>query len=214
MLAQQARDSMPEQGSHLPPISLLILAAGASSRMRGVDKLLEPVQGQPLLRFVALNAIGTQFPVVVVLAPNRPARAAALDGLTLNRVQVLDANEGMGTSLRAGVLAIPHDHAIMVLLADMPDLDTVDMATVIAAYRLAPTAIHRACDAAGTPGHPVVFPPWARADLLHLGGDTGAQSVLRAHADNIYLIPLPAAHAVTDLDTPEEWTHWRHARQV
>ena len=31
-------------------VAILIPAAGASSRMRGRDKLLEPVRGQPLLR--------------------------------------------------------------------------------------------------------------------------------------------------------------------
>lgn len=200
------------QDQAIPPISLLVLAAGASSRMRGGDKLLEPVQGQPLLRHVVQCALGTGLPVVVALAANRPARAAALHGLALNRVQVADAGDGMGASLRAGISAIAPDHAVMILLADMPEIDTADLAALAAAYRLAPSAIHRACTADGRPGHPVVFPPWARAELERLGGDSGAKSVLQAHAARIRLLPLPGTHALTDLDTPEDWASWRSAK--
>jgi molybdenum cofactor cytidylyltransferase len=203
---------MPNHPAEPPPVSLLILAAGASSRMRGADKLMEPVQGQPLLRRVALNALGTGLPVVMTLAPNRPARLAALDGLAVRRVLVTNTGDGMGASVRAGVATIPPDHAIMVLLADMPELDMADLAAVLAAYRVAPTAIHRACAADGTPGHPVVFPPWARADLLAIAGDAGAKPVLQAHIGEIALVPLPASHAVTDLDTPENWATWRKAQ--
>ena len=190
-------------------ISILILAAGASSRMRGADKLLETVRGTALLRHLAQLARATGLPVVVALAKTQPGRTAALEGLAVQPIWVGDAGSGMAVSLREGVSAIPQDHAVLVLLADMPDIDAVDLATVIAAYRLAPDHIHRACTATGTLGHPVVFPPWARADLLGLAGDSGARALLQAHASSIVQVPLPGTHATTDLDTPEDWAAWR-----
>jgi CTP:molybdopterin cytidylyltransferase MocA len=177
--------------------------------MRGADKLLQNVQGQPLLRHVAQMALGAGLPVVVTLASNRPARVAALDGLMIERVELATGNDGMGASLRAGVLAIPPHHAVAVLLADMPDLDQEDLARLIAAFRAEPDHIHRGCTADGTVGHPVVFPTWARDDLLQLLGDTGAKAVLKTHEGDIRLVPLPACHATTDLDTPEDWARWR-----
>lgn len=200
--------------SALPPISLLVLAAGASSRMRGSDKLLEPVKGQPLLRHVAQLVLGTALPVVVTLANSRPEREAALEGLALNHVRVADPGDGMAASLRTGVSAIAPDHAVMVVLADMPEIDAMDLAAVIAAYRHAPDFIHRACTPDATPGHPVVFPPWARTALLQLRGDMGAKSILQAHAGDIRLVTLPGTHALTDLDTPEDWACWRKTQRT
>ena len=175
--------------------------------MRGADKLLEPVGGQALLRHVAGVALAVG-PVVVTLGG--AARAAALAGMDVQIVQV--TGDGMAASLRAGVAALPPHHAVLVLLADMPEVDTDDLRTMIAAYRTAPDDIHRAVTRAGKSGHPVIFPPWARDDLLTLCGDTGAKPLLAAHAARVRPVILPDNHAITDLDTPEDWAAWRATR--
>jgi CTP:molybdopterin cytidylyltransferase MocA len=43
-----------------------------------------------------------------------------------------------------------------------------------------------------------------------LSGDEGARAILRRHPPR--LLALPGRHAVTDLDTPEDWARWRAAR--
>jgi CTP:molybdopterin cytidylyltransferase MocA len=175
--------------------------------MRGVDKLLELVKGRPLLAHVVQMALQSGLGVTVTLPPDRPARAAALVGLQAHLVTVPDAGTGMATSLRAGVATLPEGGAVMVLLADMPEVDGADLRAMIDAYRTTPGQIHRAVTPAGVPGHPVIFPPSARAALLALQGDTGARALL-ADAD-VVQVTLPHAHATTDLDTPEDWAAWR-----
>lgn len=189
-------------------ISILLLAAGASRRMRGADKLLEPVGGQALLRHVASVALAVG-PVTVTLGG--PARAAALAGLNVQIVQV--TGDGMAASLRAGVAVLPANQAVLVLLADMPEVDADDLRALIAAYLTAPDDIHRAVTAAGKPGHPVIFPPWARDDLLMLCGDSGAKPLLATYAARVRPVVLPDNHATTDLDTPEDWAAWRAAQK-
>lgn len=205
-------ERMAKPNAPKPLVSILILAAGASARMRGADKLLEEVYGKPLLRHLAQVALGTGYPVLVALPSDRPKREAALQGLILDTVHIGDAAEGMAVSLRSAISAIPPTHAILVLLADMPEICTADLEILLAAFQRAPDYIHRATAADGTPGHPVVFPSWARAELLALGGDIGAKPVLKAHADAIRLVALPASHAITDLDSPEDWAAWRNAQ--
>ncbi|WP_050527263.1 nucleotidyltransferase family protein [Pseudorhodobacter aquimaris] len=199
------------QGRAPPPVTVLVLAAGASRRMRGVDKLLEPVAGQPLLRRIVGSALGTGAPVLVALPRNNPARRAALAGLAASIIPVANTQEGMANTLRKGVAALPRTNAVMVLLADMPEIDTSDLATMIAVYCTAPQKIHRATSQDGVPGHPVIFPPWAHDDLLALQGDAGARAVVTKHARAVIAVPLTAAHATTDLDTPEDWAKWRAA---
>ena len=188
---------------------VLILAAGSSLRMRGGDKLMEKIEGQPLLRRIALAALATAAPVTVTLPPGRPERGAVLADLPLQRLIVADAALGMAASLRAGLASLPEEAAVMLLLADLPEITAEDLGQMLAEWQWTPEAILRGTDADGTPGHPVCFPAWARPDLMALTGDEGARSVLVNHQDRIRLIRLPGEHASTDLDTPEDWQAWR-----
>lgn len=191
---------------------ILILAAGSSSRMRGADKLLEEIDGEPLLTRSARMALATGCPVTVTLPPDRPARLAALQGLAVTPVIVTDAAQGMAASLIAGLRALPASAPVLMVLADLPDLTTEDLQDCLAVWAKDPLAIPRGAAADGTPGHPVGFPPDLRAELLALTGDTGARDVLTRHADRLHLVRLPGTHATTDLDTPESWAQWRAAR--
>lgn len=191
---------------------ILLLAAGSSSRMRGSDKLLEDVSGEPLLRRSARIALATGCPVTVALPPNRPARAEALNGLALRHVLVANPQDGMAESLKSGLAAIPPGQGVLLLLADLPEVTVEDLSTLLDHWRQEPQAILRAAAEDGTPGHPVCFPPDLRDDLMTLKGDEGARSVLIRHRARLQLIPLPDRHATTDLDTPEDWAAWRAAR--
>ncbi len=190
-------------------MQILILAAGASSRMRGTDKLLEPVGGNPLIAHVAAVALATGCPVSITMAADKPLREAAIKGLPLTRIIVPDPAAGMTASLQAGLAALPATDPVMVLLADMPDLTSGDLDAMLTLARETPDLILRACAAHGPPGHPVVFPVWIRPELAALTGDPGPRAVLERHKDRLRLIPLQGTRATTDLDTPEDWAAWR-----
>lgn len=193
---------------------ILILAAGASSRMRGADKLLEVVDGEPLLRRVARMALATGWPVSVVLTQGHAARRAALDRLGVAQITAANAAEGMAASLVAGVQALPRGVAVLLVLADLPLIETADLNAVIAASAADPACVWRGADPDGTAGHPVLFPADLRGELLGLTGDEGARAVLKTHAARVRLVPLPQGHATTDLDTPEAWAAWRARRNT
>jgi CTP:molybdopterin cytidylyltransferase MocA len=191
-------------------VAILIPAAGASSRMRGKDKLLETVRGQPLLRDRVTLALGTGCAVAVTLPPEAAARRAALDGLNVTLLPVHDAATGMSASLRAGAdwAMATGAAALIVLLPDLPDLTESDMSLMLQANDS--ETIFRACDMDGTPGHPVILPARLLPELTQITGDTGARGLLRAHP--VTPVPLPGQHATTDLDTPEAWAAWRAAQ--
>jgi CTP:molybdopterin cytidylyltransferase MocA len=192
---------------------ILILAAGASSRMRGADKLLEQIDGQPLLHRIAAAAVATGVAVSVALPPDRPERNFALTGLPLSQITVPEPATGMATSLKAGLAALPADAPVLLLLADLPELDAHDLRLMLREWQATPDLILRGTAMDGTPGHPVCFPAWCRAELAALQGDEGARSILARHRDRLRLIALPGAHATTDLDTPEDWAAWRNRRR-
>jgi CTP:molybdopterin cytidylyltransferase MocA len=193
-------------------VHILILAAGASSRMRGLDKLLQPVEGRPLLRHVAKVALATGSPVAVTLPPAAAAREAALDGLALRLLAVPDAGAGMSRSLIRGVQALtgagPED-GLMVLPADMPGFTAAALTSLIAAFQTDPTRIFRGGAPDGQPGHPVIFPHDLWPALASVTGDEGGRPVIQANKGRVRVIPLPGPMAQLDLDTPEDWAAFR-----
>jgi len=191
---------------------ILILGAGAASRMRGADKLTELVDGTPQLARIAQAAVATGYRVWVTLPPDRPLRLAALRDVPVQILTVPDPSEGMAASLRVGLTGTPGDAPLMLVLGDLPEITADDLRLLLAEWSKTPDLILRATAADGTPGHPVCFPAWARTDLGSLDGDQGARSVLDRHRTRVRLVALPDRHATTDLDTPEDWAAWRAAR--
>lgn len=200
------------------PLSLpiIILAAGQSRRMRGRDKLLEDIDGMPLLRRQAEMARSvTRGPVIVALPPAPHPRFAVLSGLDVTALPVKDADQGMNASLRAAIAALPRNSACaMVVLADLPDLTPDDLKSVAQAVDLvSETKIWRGATSDGKAGHPIVFHADLFGELTALTGDSGGREVAQAHLGQTVLVTLPGNHARADLDTPEQWALWRKARQ-
>ncbi|MBU3035242.1 nucleotidyltransferase family protein [Tritonibacter mobilis] len=189
---------------------ILLLAAGASTRMRGGDKLMESVAGQPLIAHLAQQARATGFSLFVTLPDLDHPRAGAIHGAKL--IPVPDTDQGMSASIRAGVANLPDQTAgVMILPADMPEITTADFRTLSDQFDGPNGTILRASsvDDHGQPhpGHPVLFPRRCFHALKTLTGDSGAKALLRV--ESVKHIPLPGRHALTDLDTPEDWAAWR-----
>jgi molybdenum cofactor cytidylyltransferase len=194
-------------------VVILIPAAGAARRMGGRDKLTEPVGDVPALARAVRMALATGARVIVTLPASGPylaGRCAALEGTGAEALTVPDAAEGMAASLRAGAAAAGDAAGLMVLLPDMPEIETADLARLIAAFAADPDRPLRAAAGNGTPGHPVILPRRLLPALGRLTGDRGARTVLEG--EQVGIVPLPDRRAILDLDTPEDWTAWRRGR--
>lgn len=197
-------------------LAILIPAAGASSRMRGTDKLLEDVGDIPLIQRQAQIALRTGMQVYVTLPPAPSPRHSALEVIDDDNLIMAacdDAAEGLSASIRAGARWAQESHVqgLMILLADLPDITSEDLDAMIMQFAATPQSILRACSAAGNPGHPVIFPKDMFHKLRSLTGDHGAGNLLKQ--EKVTLVPLPDEHATTDLDTPEEWAVWRQQKR-
>lgn len=193
-------------------IPIIILAAGASSRMGSEDKLLQQVDGMPLLARQARMARSVTDAEVIVALPPRPhPRYGALAGITVTPCAVPDASEGMNASLRQAVAHLPADAlAFMLLLGDLPDLTAEDLRTVLDAVDVSQdTLVWRGTTESGAPGHPVVFHRALFPALERLTGDSGGKEVMQQARGRIVLVPLPGTRARHDLDTPADWADWR-----
>ena len=192
---------------------VLILAAGQSARMRGADKLLQMVHGQPLLRHVTQQACATSNDVYVALPDPPGGRLTALDGLKVTPLITPDAAEGMSGTLRSTVAQLPASTAFMVVLSDLPDLTADDLKALQQAYHAHPDhVIWRGATSNGRPGHPIIFDASLRPQFAHLHGDGGGETLVNPLRDRTHLTRI-GDRARRDLDTPEDWAAWRSVQQ-
>jgi len=197
----------------MPKIAILILAAGASSRMGDVDKLTQDANGKPLLARVIERACATSLPVFVTLPDLSHPRASLARITDATLIAVPDWRSGMSASIKAGIAALPvNTPGVMILPGDMPDLTTTNLQAVAHTAQTHPASIIRATTPDGTAGHPVVFPNDLFDQLLCLTGDQGARAVIRAHQQRLHPHIIPGTRALTDLDTPQDWVNWRAAQ--
>jgi molybdenum cofactor cytidylyltransferase len=188
-------------------IAVIVLAAGRSRRMGPQHKLLLPWRdGEPILRHVVTSALAVQpTEVLVVVRPDMFALAGAVVGLPVRLVGNPAWEEGMGTSLAAGIAALaPATQAVLVLLGDSPDIDPAILAALVAAYQRTglPIAIPIYGD---DPGPPTLFGRALFPELLGLRGDTGGRLIVRHYPDHVARVPFPATARPPDIDTPEEY---------
>lgn len=194
---------------------ILILAAGAASRMRGRDKLLEHVDGRPLLaRQIAMaQDVSNDVRVALPPVPHPRHRIVAKSGARI--VSVADADEGIGASLSAifGTLS-DESHAIL-LLGDLPDIAEDDLRKVQAAIDSHPDAlIWRGATEDGRGGHPIIIENALFPAFSKLSGDRTGRDIIKRTGHRVHLVPLPGTRARLDLDTPEDWAAWRAARHI
>ncbi len=103
-------------------IATIILAAGSSSRL-GEPKQLLTNNGKTLVRQITETALSLQTgPVIVVLGANQARIQAELADLPIQLVHNPDWQEGMASSLKAGLNGLPATSidAFLVLLTDQP----------------------------------------------------------------------------------------------
>lgn len=188
--------------------TIVIPAAGASSRMRGGDKLMEHVDGRPLLRLVTERALATGFAVRVALPSIDHPRAQALAGLGTEVIAVADWADGMSATLKAAVAQIDTD--VMIVLADMPNITTAHIVALTAARDSTPNAlIWRTQTPNGKAGHPTLFDRSLLPEFSALSGDQGAAPIIKSHANALCLMQVSDIDAHLDLDSPEAWDTFR-----
>ena len=199
---QPREERVPESGRR---VAAVLLAAGRSTRMGAVNKMLAEIGGKSLVRIAAEQALASRAqPVIVVTGHQREKVEAALKGLPLRLVHNPNFSEGLGTSLKAGIASVPQEaDAAIVCLADMPQVDAALMDRLIAAFDPERGALVVVPSIDGRRGNPVV---WSRRffhDLMSIQGDVGARHLIGNYTEAVIEVPVSGDAALTDVDTPE-----------
>jgi CTP:molybdopterin cytidylyltransferase MocA len=201
------------------PVAGLLLAAGAGRRMGMPKGLLRDADGTPRVDRVCeqLRAAGCS-PIVVVLGA-AAEQVANLVPEYAHAIVAEDWEQGMGSSLRAGIQALTAPEvpaapptegsrpaAALVMLVDLPGVDTRAMTRVIDCGFEAFPEIENALVRAtwdGRPGHPVLLGRvhWSAA-IRSAVGDQGARALL--DAPGVFTVECDDVGSGADVDRPED----------
>ena len=203
---RSARPPFERLAGALLPVGGIVLAAGASSRMSGPQKVLLEVDGMPMVRHVYEAASeGGCHQTVVVYGDDDVKRA--VDG-TAQLVFNPDSRTGMASSLQAGLRAMrPEVEAAMVLLGDQPLVGSRTVATLLRAYRREGSrpavAVSQGTDEKGGWTPPVILSRELWQEIFELKGDAGARQILQGRPELLDIVPAPGRP--DDIDTPDDY---------
>lgn len=180
----------------------IILAAGESSRMGQPKQLLE-FHGKPLILHTCeqlVQVFSERFHVV--LGANSELIQQSLGSFQQQVVHNPDWQEGIASSIRAGLRALPKSaRCVMIVLADQPLITTHILSRLLEKWISNPDC-RIASLYESAMGVPAIFPRKDFDQLMQLTGDQGAKLLLN-EATNVKAVLMP--EAAIDLDTDEDY---------
>jgi molybdenum cofactor cytidylyltransferase len=183
---------------------LIILAAGASTRL-GRPKQNLVYKGRTLLQ-KAIETATASFcePVIVVLGSNTEAIQPSLQGYRVTIVKNENWQEGMASSILAGIRQLQTSHprvqSVILMLTDQPFVDTSLLNLLIMAKGRDGIV---AAAYSNTLGAPVLFDKVYFDDLLQLKGADGAKKVMHHYPHAVVEISFPKGSV--DIDTEDDY---------
>ncbi|HEX3619454.1 MAG TPA: nucleotidyltransferase family protein [Candidatus Udaeobacter sp.] len=187
-------------------IGAVILAAGGSSRF-GQPKQLIRFRGESFVRRIidAACEAGCS-PVVVVIGSEDETLRRELDHAGAVTVQNQQWQRGIGSSIRCGIQglinSLPDVEATVLLVCDQPAVDVVVIERLIALRKTSAKSIV-ASSYADTLGVPALFTRSIFEELLSLGDNTGAKSIILRSRERVASLSFPEGQI--DIDTWEDW---------
>lgn len=185
---------------------IVVLAGGQSSRL-GSPKQLLAYAGSSLLRHtvnVALNA--DCGPVIVVTGAKSMEVKQALTGVKIQIVENPGWQEGMASSLRAGLKAMlvahPEIDGVIFMVCDQPYVNKSVLLCLIETQHTTGKAV-TASSYQGKAGIPALFHHSFFGKLMELKGDKGARMLISAHPHEVAMVPFE--EGAIDIDTREDY---------
>ncbi|MEP4380835.1 MAG: molybdopterin-binding/glycosyltransferase family 2 protein [Alphaproteobacteria bacterium] len=191
------------QSTSSPQFAAIILAAGQSRRMGAVNKLLIEVDGKPMIRHAVDAARESGADPVIVVTGHQAHEVQTTAGSRATIVHNPAFDEGLSSSLRAGLSAVPDScDGALIALGDMPKIGAQHLHQLVAAYD--PEEGHLICVPTrnGIRGNPVFWDRRFFEDMSALGGDVGAKHLIGDYDEVVIEVPMPDDAVLTDVDSP------------
>lgn len=192
-----------------PQLSILIPAAGASTRLGQAKQLLHYKNRTLIQNAVNIAHSITPGEIIVVTGANADAVKDAVQHTPVRWAHNRNWSAGMGGSIAVGSVSINMaSSGVMILLCDQWRLEASDLRSLADKWQSDPTRIVCA-QANNQVMPPVIFPATCFDQLRALDGDTGASGVLQDHPQ--LMTPITLKNAAYDIDTKRQLEQFTNA---
>lgn len=187
-------------------IGLIILAAGASVRMKKPKQLLE-YNGKTLLQRAVQTAQDSECrPIVVVLGARLEVLKNEIKDFDVRIAENADWEKGMSSSIKTGLdklLKINNQiGGIVIMVCDQPFVSVELINQIIETYRKTDSLIV-ASQYAETLGVPALFGEQLFPQLLELENSGGAKDIIGQFQNETVAVSFEKGNF--DIDTPEDY---------
>ena len=190
-------------------ISLIILAAGKSTRMKE-NKLLLKINSETLIQHVVKAAKKSIVDEIVVVLGHEAAKIKEqLANLNCRLVSNENYIRGQSESVKVGLTAISGNaEAVMILPGDVALIDPESINKVVEEYRRSKSRIVIASHRQQS-GHPILIDKTLFPKVAQIGEDTqGLKAVIDRHRTEIKYVEVGKENVLIDIDTREEFNKY------
>ncbi|MCZ6842463.1 MAG: nucleotidyltransferase family protein [SAR324 cluster bacterium] len=189
-------------------IAAIVLAAGQSTRMGEQNKLLLPIGGTTLIARTVDTVLASQAAQTIVVLGHQAERVrAALAGREVTFVHNANFQQGMATSIHAGIGAVaPGTEGVMICLSDLPLVESAELDRLMAEFASHPHKSIAVPTYQGRRGNPVLFSLRHREEILNVRGAVGGcKSVVRKYPQEVLEVAMPSDGILRDVDTLDDY---------
>ena len=188
-------------------IAVTILAAGGSTRMGELNKLLLLIDGKPMIYSVCRMVLDAKVNQIILVTGYQNNKVEKAIPKEINKI-VYNRNweSGMMSSIYAGMSKLEKDvDGNMIVLGDMPLISTITINKIIGEFNkhngnhiVYPTYENRQAN-------PVIFPRKYFSEILNSKGDRGCKKVLKKYPGDAVGIPVNSDEVIIDCDTRDDY---------
>lgn len=193
-------------------IGIVILAAGASTRL-GKPKQLLQYNGKSLLQHIVSEALKSNAgPVIVVVGANADSISKEIDKTKVHVVMNTAWGEGMASSVRIGLKTLqklsPSTDGVIIMVCDQPHVSDTLIKELINTHKKTNKPIVGS-NYGEAIGPPALFHRSLFSELMQLRGDTGARKIMQHHIDEVETVLF--SRGKIDIDTKEDYEAFKNS---
>jgi len=186
-------------------ISAILLAAGQSKRMLGINKLSKPFKGVPLINHSVKNILNSNIDELIIVTgfESEVIKRLIHKNDKIKFVFNKDFQEGMSSSIKIGLDHISSKAKyFFICLGDMPMINEKIYNKIIKDgqnYNItAPTYNEKQ-------GNPVFFSITMKNEIMKIKGDIGAKKILETNSEKVFNLNINDDAILKNYNTQENF---------
>ena len=186
-------------------ISAILLAAGQSKRMNGINKLTKEIQGIPLIKLSVKNILGSSInELIIVLGHQKEIIEKLIDkNEKIKFVFNKNFESGMASSIKTGLNNLSEKtEAFFICLGDMPMVNKKIYNHLISCRKkkdiIAPTYNN-------IQGNPILFSKSMKSNIMTIKGDIGAKKILKLNKGKMLKVKMNDINITKDFNTKNDF---------